>query len=227
MAERKERPGVLLYYETFDSLEEYTDEETGQFLRAACDYARFGLLPEFTDRGLRSLWKRTMHDLDRDEAKYQATCQQNRYNAYVSAIKRRFRIDHPGMGDPKEGKDYFTFEDWVSQIDEATASDRIQSQATVTETEPTRTPERTPTASPAPATSSARPEFGNTAKPKSEDTAGAGERCRGEAASAEDLQVAWKAAKTAGDYDEAYNISNALFRMGYNLDHITGELSKR
>lgn len=219
MAERKERPGVLLYYETFDSLEEYTDEETGQFLRAACDYARFGLLPEFTDRGLRSLWKRTMHDLDRDEAKYQATCQQNRYNAYVSAIKRRFRIDHPGMGDPKEGKDYFIFEDWVSQIDEATASDSIQSQATVTETEPTRTAKRAPTASPAPAASPA--------KPKSEDTAGAGERCRGEAASAEDLQVAWKAAKTAGDYNEACNISNALFRMGYNLDRITGELSKR
>ncbi len=95
MAERKERPGVMLYYETFDSLEEYTDEETGQFLRAACEYARFGLLPEFTDRGLRSLWKRTMHDLDRDEAKYQATCQQNRYNAYVSAEKRKVRRDHP------------------------------------------------------------------------------------------------------------------------------------
>ena len=119
-----ERPGFLVYYSIMDSLEEFTAEDAGAFLRAMCDYARAGVVPEFEDRGLRVLWRVAQTTLDRDAASYQDKCLRNRYNGYVSAQKRAFKSEHPGEGSAVEGRDYLGFNDWVIENDTAIVNDR-------------------------------------------------------------------------------------------------------
>lgn len=227
MTKEEKRPGFIIYYETLDSLEEYTDEEAGSFLRAAAMYTRYGALPDFSDRGLRGLWKRTKNDLDRDDAAYQKKCQFNRYNAYVSAEKRRYRQNNPGMGDAKEGRDYLCREDWIEQIDEANASERIQSQANASESEPTSTPTATSTElqrqqqSQQSSNSNHSLNRGSKHSPKGD---------MGETVTTDDaamLQAQFVKAIANNNLTKAGAISNQLFGMGYNIDKNTGELSRR
>ena len=133
---RTERPGFLVYYSIIDSLQEFTSEEKGVFLQAMCNYAREGTTPEFEDRGLRVLWRVAQNTLDKDAISYQDKCVKNKYNAYVSVQKRSFKKENPGEGTPIEGRDYLSFEDWLSQEDEeANTSDRQRPLTTVSEAE--------------------------------------------------------------------------------------------
>ena len=123
-----ERPGFLVYHETMDGLSEYTDSEIGKFVRAMAEFARYGVIPDFTDRGLRSLWKLVQPKMEHDEAVYRKRCLENRYNAYVSAEKRKFRRECPDKGEPIEGIDYQDRETWLAQQEQATAQ-RLQTNA--------------------------------------------------------------------------------------------------
>ena len=220
MGESEKKQGFIVFYDTMDALEEYTEAEVGSFIRAMEQFARYGVVPDFTDRGFRVLWKYAQQSLERGEAAYQKRCQQNRYNSYVSAEKRRFRRDHPGLGEPKEGKEYLSFEDWVEQIDEATASDRNRAQATASETDPTKTGKGSVTGAGAGAGEEEEREK------ESLNSNGIREEDTGKP-TPEALQAAWREAKQAGDSRKCFDIDSALFRMGYKIDLTTGDLSRR
>ena len=126
------RPGFMVYFETLDALDEYTDAEKGQFVTAMRDYAKDSVIPSFEDRGLRSLWKITQQALDKDRIHYADRCQKNRYNAYTGAIRKKFEKNPANVGKVfTEGIHYLSFADWIEQIDSPPSSflgsDRVQS----------------------------------------------------------------------------------------------------
>ncbi len=202
----KDRPGFIIYFETMDSLEEYTNEETGSFLRAASEYSRYGSVPDFEDRGLRSLWKRTMNDLNRDNERYQKVVLDNAYKGYVSAEKRKYREGHP-MGEAIEGRDYLSKEEWLQE--------RQQRLTAVDSGQPTTTSSSTST--PAPSSMSAI----------NASTSGSGKGVEGETLSAAELRKAWQTAMTNKDMKAALDAENRLFYIGYVLDKGTGEITRR
>ncbi len=67
MAERK-RNGLLLLLEHVHTMEELTDAEFGQFIRAYAAYVEDGTEPIFEDRSMRMMWK-TVRDFDEINAK--------------------------------------------------------------------------------------------------------------------------------------------------------------
>lgn len=67
MEERK-RNGLLLLLEHVHTMEELTDAEFGQFIRAYAAYVEDGTEPIFEDRSMRMMWK-TVRDFDEINAK--------------------------------------------------------------------------------------------------------------------------------------------------------------
>lgn len=67
MVERK-RNGLLLLLEHVHTMEELTDAEFGQFIRAYAAYVEDGTEPIFEDRSMRMMWK-TVRDFDEINAK--------------------------------------------------------------------------------------------------------------------------------------------------------------
>ena len=80
---KKQRPGVMIYFEIIPVLAEMTDQQVGQFLRAALLYARDGVQPEFTDVALRMVWPMVKTRLDADGERYAAV-------SAVNSAKRRY-----------------------------------------------------------------------------------------------------------------------------------------
>ena len=50
---KEEKKSFVVYLDWFDALEEYTDAEVGQLMRALAKYVRTGEKPIFSDRGMR------------------------------------------------------------------------------------------------------------------------------------------------------------------------------
>ena len=214
---REERPGFMIYYETLDALDEYTEAETGQFVRAAGNYARTGALPEFEDRGLRGLWRLVQPKLDRDDSSYSEKCRKNRYNSYVSAEKRAYRKRFPGKPDPVEGVDFMDFDSWAAMVDEPNASDRFRPEPNASELKPTTTTTRT-TTEPQP-----EPQHNHNWNRNHNES----ENQRGEPGggpTTQDLYSAWAEAMKKGDKLEASRLDNELLRRGIKIDPITGEI---
>lgn len=210
---REERPGFMLYYETLDALDEYTEAETGQFVRAAGNYARTGALPEFEDRGLRGLWRLVQPKLDRDDSSYSEKCRKNRYNAYVSAEKRAYRKRFPGKPDPVEGVDFMDFDSWAAKVNEPNASDCFRPEPNANELKPTTT-----TTEPQP-----EPQHNhNWNRNHNESESQRGEPGRGP--TTQDLYSAWAEAMKKGEKQNAARIDNELLRRGIKIDPITGEI---
>ena len=125
------RPGFIVYYDIMDSLEEYPQNDVGMFLQAMGDYSRYGIEPEFEDRGLRGLWRIAKSTIDRDIETYSDKCTKNSYNGYISAKKRAFLKTNPGE-EAIEGRDYLSFEDWLEKQRPSTdVNDRRQSSTNV------------------------------------------------------------------------------------------------
>lgn len=208
---KEQRPGFMLYYETLDALDEYTEAETGIFVRAAGNYARTGAVPEFEDRGLRGLWRLVQPKLDRDDSSYSDRCRKNRYNSYVSAEKRAYRKKFPGKSDPVEGVDYLDFDSWVTQIDEPIASERLRALPSESQQEPEPQPSRTTT----------EPQPNNNWNLNvNENTNQKGEPGKTTA----DLLDAWHEAKKNGDNQTAWVLDMELNKRGVKIDPMTGEV---
>ena len=75
------RPGVLLYFDRVLFLDRLSDEQNGQIFRAAIQYARDGVVPEFSDPALLIAWDFLRPALDEDAEKYLAKCERNKQNA--------------------------------------------------------------------------------------------------------------------------------------------------
>ena len=210
-----ERPGFLLYYETLEALGEYSEAETGLFVRAMGEYARYGIIPEFQDRGLRSLWRVVQPALNRDDDAYAERCRKNRYSSYVAVVKRRYQKEYPGK-EAVEGRDYLGYEDWVDQMDEANGSDRKRSHAIGTQLNKNGNENRA---------IAERNQKDNKNKNLNEKENGKGEP--GETQSPVQLCEAWREAVKAGDRTGAYELSSQLSRMGYLTNPQTLTWKKR
>lgn len=100
-----ERPGIMVYFDLLDTLQDgYTTEEVGELFLAMLNYGRDMIIPEFTDRGMRTLWKGIQHKIDRDNLKYQGTVKGRRYAAFC----REFKKKNPGIAPP-------SMEEWQAE----------------------------------------------------------------------------------------------------------------
>lgn len=83
----KQRPGTMIYFDLWDDLKDYTDEESGQILKAILGYGLNGEAPDFTDRGMKTLWRKLQSAIDRDAVAYDEKVMQRRYAAYCKKVR--------------------------------------------------------------------------------------------------------------------------------------------
>ena len=100
----KSRPGVMIYLDIRNNLSLYSDEEVGQLFRAILDYVETGVLPEFDDRGMLTLWNDVKAKIDRDGEKYESTCKKRSYAAYCKNERGK-------------GNEPLEYEAWVRETD--------------------------------------------------------------------------------------------------------------
>ena len=217
-----QKPGFIVYFETMEALYEYEDDEIGMFIKNIYEFVRYGVVPEFTDRGLRGTWKLIKQALERDDQRYQKRCQKSRYASYIGVRARQLGKDAKKL---VEGIDCLSFEDWVVQIDEADGSERERTDANGSECPPTTTgtstlaelqSENKPSANRIP---SRIPSGGINPKGDAGEVDGLRE--------VYDLQAEHRRAMSQGDRNRAQTIMNTLYRLGYDIDMQTSELTRR
>lgn len=90
-----EKPGVLLYWETFEVLESLLDGEAKIMLAAIKNYSRYGIVPDFSDnRVLATLWVIIQSKLDADSNKYKEICTKRAEAGKKSAELRSNKSQH-------------------------------------------------------------------------------------------------------------------------------------
>lgn len=84
-----DKKSFVAYLSWFDALEEYSDAEVGQLIRALARYAKTGEEPEFSDRGMRGNWKFMCSDVKRASEKWDET-RKKRSNAGKRGMAKRW-----------------------------------------------------------------------------------------------------------------------------------------
>lgn len=84
-----DKKSFVAYLSWFDALEEYSDAEVGQLMRALARYAKTGEAPEFSDRGMRGNWKFMCSDVKRASEKWDET-RKKRSNAGKRGMAKRW-----------------------------------------------------------------------------------------------------------------------------------------
>ena len=84
-----DKKSFVAYLSWFDALEEYSDAEVGQLMRALARYAKNGEEPEFSDRGMRGNWKFMCSDVKRASEKWDET-RKKRSNAGKRGMAKRW-----------------------------------------------------------------------------------------------------------------------------------------
>ena len=79
---------VLFYYECEESFEELSDSEYRQMIQAIQNYARFGTVPEFKDRTMRSIFKLVRKAIDRNMERYEKKCAKNKENGKLGGAPK-------------------------------------------------------------------------------------------------------------------------------------------
>ena len=104
---KKNRPGVMLYFDLLPVLENLSVEQRGELLYSAMLYGA-GEEPEIHDSVVTVLWPLIKGKIDKDSAAYKSKCEQNtakrKYGAYKAA-----RI--------AAGNDYMSYADWLTSVD--------------------------------------------------------------------------------------------------------------
>lgn len=75
---KEEKKSFVAYLDWFDALEEYTDAEVGQLMRALAKYVRTGEKPTFSDRGMRGNFRFMCNGVDSAAEKYENVKQKRR-----------------------------------------------------------------------------------------------------------------------------------------------------
>lgn len=88
MAEKK-RSSFILLLEHIHTMEELTDEEFGQFVRAYAAYVETGADPEFSDRSMRMMWK-TVKAFDKMNTQKYSSTSESRSEAGKRGMKSRW-----------------------------------------------------------------------------------------------------------------------------------------
>ena len=109
MAQRKkERPGVLIYFELIPALERLTNEQRGRLLYGAIIFAHDGMEPKIDDDPiLPVIWPLLASRIKSDGKRYSEQCEEN-------ALRRRFGCYRSAR--EKAGKSLLTYEEWKEQV---------------------------------------------------------------------------------------------------------------
>ena len=75
---KEEKKSFVVYLDWFDALEEYTDAEVGQLMRALAKHVRTGENPTFSDRGMRGNFRFMCNGVDSATEKYENVKQKRR-----------------------------------------------------------------------------------------------------------------------------------------------------
>ena len=90
MARRKDdKRTFIMYADIEDQLQDFSDAEAGQILKAILAYANRGEEPSLEDRALRCLFKNIKSTIDRTDEAYEQKCETNRRIAEERERKRR------------------------------------------------------------------------------------------------------------------------------------------
>lgn len=84
----KRRTSFILLLEHVHTMEELTDEEFGQFIRAYAAYVENGAEPDFTDRSMRMMWKTVKAFDEMNVQKYSSTSEARQQAGRKGAEKR-------------------------------------------------------------------------------------------------------------------------------------------
>lgn len=101
-AHGKERPGILFYLEHLDTLEDFSDEEAGQILKAALLYGKNGEITDFKERGLKILFRRIREQIDNGANSWEWDTMHSFWGPYKREAK-------------KNGEEVLEFEDWAER----------------------------------------------------------------------------------------------------------------
>lgn len=86
--EHKPRTSMIILLEHVHAMDELTDEEFGQFIRAYADYVESGIEPGFSDRSMRMMWKTIRSFDEANQHKYSLTVEARREAGRKGAEKR-------------------------------------------------------------------------------------------------------------------------------------------
>lgn len=85
----KEKPGVMMYWEMFDVLENLLDGQAKTMLQAIRCYSQYDTDPDFAgDTLLATLWMLVKPKIDADSQRYERIIEQKRQAGKASAAKR-------------------------------------------------------------------------------------------------------------------------------------------
>ena len=127
----KEKPGVMMYWETFDVLEALLDGQAKTMLRAIRNYSQYGEVPDFgEDTILTTLWMLFQPKLDADNERYEQKRTDSQYANYCRWAREKGETPLPRRK-------------WLEAIrSDATGCDRLQDVPTTASTAtPTPNPE--------------------------------------------------------------------------------------
>ena len=211
MAEGKQKPGVMIYFDSIrPALTRLNDEQCGSLFRAILDYAEYGVITDLEPiTGM--VFDLLRPKIDRDSDRYEESREQRQHAVYAREAKRR-------------GEQPLSFSEW--RVYRAATNDNGPI-----------SPDNESTG-PYPSTTTATDISSTTATSLSTSSSGsssatgegkAGERgCKGEGeGKPEKLYVSWLEHMDKGDRQAAFAVSNELFKMGFNVDPVTKKLSKR
>ena len=201
MNKQKQRPGVLLYFDTLSpALARLTDEQCGMLLRGIVEYAQTGAIQELD--GMTGLaFDLLRPGVDRDAERYAEEVEQRRFAVYCREAR-------------KHGVEPKSYEEWQRAI----SSDigRYPSTTPITAS----APDTTPTAFQS-----------SFQKPSSFSGAGGiGEQegCKGEEReNPQTLFDRFLEAIDTGEQDRACSLANRLYSLGYDADKATRRLTRR
>lgn len=103
----RERTSFILLLEHVHTMEELTDEEFGQFVRAYAAYVEAGTDPEFSDRSMRMMWK-TVKAFDEMNVQKYSNTSEARQEAGRKGAKKRWKSDSKAIdANSKNSKCHF------------------------------------------------------------------------------------------------------------------------
>ncbi len=207
MADAKQKPGVMLYFDSIrPALNRLDNEQCGALFRAILDYGEFGTVSDLEPMtGM--VFDLLRPKIDRDAEKYEESREQRQHAVYAREAKRR-------------GEQPLTFSEWRLHRELSSDNRPIPPDnenigpypSTTTSTSITQTP--TPTTSTSTSTTRAR---------KGTREGGEGE----EEGKPEQLYSQWLNALESGNMERGLTISNELYRLGFDVDLRTKELKRR
>lgn len=207
MAAAKQKPGVMLYFDSIrPALNRLDNEQCGALFRAILDYGEFGAVSDLEPMtGM--VFDLLRPKIDRDAEKYEESREQRQHAVYAREAKRR-------------GEQPLSFPEWRLNRELSSDNRPITPDnenigpypSTTTSTSITQTPTLTTS------TSTSR------ARARKE----AGEGCKGEEeVKPEQLYSQWLEALESGDMERGLTLSNELYRLGFDVDLRTKELKRR